>query len=352
MQGAMTPQNILNADLATIGRWLHTGFVWWIDELSSLVPERYRRNARRRARWTARVDRDGVIQLWRDGRPTQATPPSPSAGWRADVVLPAEAVLVRDLDLPRLSNADLGRMLQANMDRFTPFPAERIYFDAPAFADPDDEARARVRLAVIPRERALEALARARALGLEVERLGTEDAGGAPAFDFMAAIRADQGGSSGRRRLALWWSACAGLMALNVLAASLMDLRDVRRLAATVEAEQPRVAAATRIHKAAAAEQGVRLALLARRSQNEPLRIVDALTKALPDRQWTHRLEWNGRTVRIVGFKAQGFDVPGALRHTPALTNPRSLLADMPVKTAAGVEPFDVIADSATRAPK
>jgi general secretion pathway protein L len=348
----MTLQNILNADLATIGRWLHAGFVWWIDELSGLVPERYRRNVRRRAPWTARVDRDGVIQLWREGRPTQATPPSPAAGWRADVVLPTEAVLVRDLDLPRLSNADLRRMLQVNMDRFTPFSAERVYFDAPTLLRPGDEARARVRLAVIPRERALDVLTRARALGLEVERLGTEDEDSDPAFDFMAAIRADQGGSSGRRRLALWWSACAGLVALNVLAIILLDMRDVRRLTAAVETEQPRVAAATRIRETVAAEQGVRLALLTRRSQNEPLRIVDALTKALPEGQWTHRLEWNGRTVRIVGFKTQGFDVPGALRHTPALTNPRSLLSDMPVKTTAGVEPFDVIADSATRTPK
>lgn len=348
----MNLQAILNADLATIGRWLSAGFVWWIDELSGLVPERYRRNARRPARWTARVGDDGAIQLWRDGRPTQAAPPSPSAGWRADVVLPSEAVLVRDLDLPRLSSADLRRMLTANMDRFTPFPAERIYFDAPVFVRPGTEARARVRLAVIARARALDALAAARALGLEVERLGTQDEAGLPEFDFMAAIRTDLGGSSGRRRLAQWWCACACLVMLNILTVVLMDMRDVRRLTTAVEAEQPRVAAATRIREAATAERSVRLSLLVRRSQNEPLRIVDALTKALPEGQWTHRLEWNGRTVRIVGFKTQGFDVPAALRRAPALTNPRSLLADMPVKTAAGVEPFDVIADSATRAPK
>lgn len=348
----MTLQTILNADLGTIGRWLHAGFAWWTDEVSSLVPERYRRSARRRARWTARVSQGGEIQLWRDGRPTQATPPSPSAGWRADVMLPSQAVLVNELDLPRLSKADLRRMLTANMDSLTPFPAERVYFDALAVAHPADETRAQVRLAVLPRERALDVLARARALGLDVERLGVEDEAGAPVFDFMAAIRADQGGGGGRRRLVLWWCACAGLVALNVLTWVLLDMRDLRRLQAVVDAEQPRVAAAIRIREAAAAEQGLRLALLVRRSQNEPLRILDALAKVLPEGQWAHRLEWNGRTVRVVGFKTQGFDVVGALRRTPALTNPRSLLADMPIKTAAGVEPFDVIADSATRPPK
>jgi general secretion pathway protein L len=324
MQGSMTLQTILNADLGTIGRWLHAGFAWWTDEVSSLVPERYRRSARRRARWTARVNQGGEIQLWRDGRPTQATPPSPSAGWRADVMLPSQAVLVNELDLPRLSKADLRRMLTANMDSLTPFPAERVYFDALAVAHPADETRAQVRLAVLPRERALDVLA----------------------------IRADQGGGGGRRRLVLWWCACAGLVALNVLTWVLLDMRDLRRLQAVVDAEQPRVAAAIRIREAAAAEQGLRLALLVRRSQNEPLRILDALAKVLPEGQWAHRLEWNGRTVRVVGFKTQGFDVVGALRRTPALTNPRSLLADMPIKTAAGVEPFDVIADSATRPPK
>ncbi len=342
----MTTRNILDADLGTVGRWIGGGFSWWIDELSTLVPERYRRGVGGRARWSLRPDGDGGHQLHRDGRRTQAWPSSASAGWRADLVLPAQSVLIRELDLPRLSRADLRRMLTANMDRFTPFSAEAVYFDAPVSMRPGREDRSRVRLAVIPREKALAALESARSLGFDIERLGIEDGGGDVAFDFMPAIRADRGGGSGARRLAVWWSACAALLILNVLAAVLMDARDVGRLEAAVEAEAPRAAAAARIRDAATSERSIRLALLTRRSQNEPLRIIDALSKALPAGQWAHRLEWNGRTVRVVGFRTPGGEAADALRGTSALINPRSLLTDMPTRSTAGVEPFDVIADA------
>lgn len=346
----MTLQQLLNADLRTVGRWCREGFAWWIDELASLVPERWR--ARRPSPWTARVGPDGVIQLWRDGRLTQATPPSASAGWRADILLPAEAVLVRDLELPRLSAGDLRRMLTANMDRLTPFPVERVYFDTALSHRSGGDAVQRLSLAVIPRDRARPLLDQARALGLEVGRMGVEAADGRAVFDFMGAIRAEEGGGGRDRQRTLWWSACAGLVGLNVAVAVLMDLRDVRRLEAAVEAGQPKVMAAVKLRQTVTAGQQARLLLLTKRSRNEPLRIIDAVSKVLPDRQWAHRLEWNGRAVRIVGFKTQGFDVLAALRQTPALSNPRSLLSDMPVKTASGVEPFDVIADSAAQAPK
>ena len=87
------------------------------------------------------------------------------------------------------------------------------------------------------------------------------------------------------------------------------------------------------------------MALLTRRSAHEPLRILDAATRALPRGQWVQRFEWNGRAVRLVGFKQPGFDVLTALRG-PALTTPRSLLSDIPTKTAAGEEPFDIMADA------
>ncbi|KSB90008.1 hypothetical protein AS593_11320 [Caulobacter vibrioides] len=351
MQVAMTLQQILNADLATIARWCRDGFSWWVDELADAIPARWRSAGSRHAPWTVRIGDDGAMRIWRDGRQVPPEARSSSALRRADILLPAQAVLVRRIDLPPLSSRDLRRMLAENMDRLTPFAADRVYFDALAEGEGDREGRRRVRLAVILREQAQAVLEQARALGLEVERFGVEAEGGGVEIDFMAAIRAEQGGARDLRR-SVWWSACAGLVALNVAVAVIMDVRDVRRLEAAVAAEQPKVMAAARLRQNVAQGQRMRLDLLNRRSRNEPLRIIDALGKVLPDGQWVHRLEWNGRAVRVAGFKTQGFDVPAALRQTPALTNPRSLLSDMPVKTASGVEPFDVIADSTAKVAK
>jgi general secretion pathway protein L len=348
MQVAMTIQQILNADLSTIARWCRDGLAWWLEELADAIPVRWRSGARRHAPWTARIGDDGAMRLWRDGSRVLSEARPGSSPRRADLLLQADAVLVRRIDLPPLSSRDLRRMLTENMDRLTPFPADRVYFEVSTEGESDREGRRRLRLAVILREQAHAALEQARALGLEVERLGVETENGDVDVDFMVPIRAEQGGARDLRR-PIWWSACAGLVALNVATAVFMDIRDVRRLEAAVAAEQPKVAAAGKLRQAVANGQRMRLDVLSRRSRNEPLRIIDALSKVLPDGQWVHRLEWNGRAVRIAGFKTQGFDVPAALRQTPALTDPRSLLSDMPVRTASGVEPFDVIADSTAK---
>jgi len=342
----MTARRILDADMGEVARAIRQGWAWWVGELSDMAPAGWRGAARRRAPWSVRAGRDGVLGLWRDGVPATGTA-RPPAGARAELVLAPDAVLVRELEMPRLSTADVNRLLVANMDRFTPFSADQVYMDA-RFVAVAGEPRAQLRLAVIVRDRARALLDQARGLGVEITRMGPEARGEAPPIDFLPAIRAQEDGGDHRRRAA-WWMLCAGLLALNVLTAIVLDMRDLGRLRDVVEAEQPRVDAANRMRVAVQAEQDVRLGLLRRRSQNEPLRILAALTQALPAGQWTHRFEWNGRTVRIVGFKTQGFDVPSALRATPALTNPRSLLSDMPIKAANNLEPFDVIADSSTR---
>uniref|UniRef100_B0T7N5 Fimbrial assembly family protein n=1 Tax=Caulobacter sp. (strain K31) TaxID=366602 RepID=B0T7N5_CAUSK len=345
----MTARRVLDADLGEIVRGIQQGWAWWVGELSDMAPASWRRTLRRPTPWSVRAGQDGVLGLWRDGLPVGAMV-GPPANARADLVLPPEAVLVRDLDIPRLSRADLNRLLTANMDRFTPFSADQVYFDARFVAESGD-GKQRLRLAVIIRERARLILHQARSLGVEIARMGPEARDAAPPIDFLPAIMAAEGGGD-RRRLTAWWTVCATLVALNILTAVMLDMRDVSRLRDVVEAEQPRVEAAGRMRQAVQAEQDTRLALLRRRSQNEPLRIIAALAETLPSGQWVQRFEWNGRTVRVVGFKTAGFDVPNALGATPTLTNPRSLLSDMPVKAANGREPFDVIADSSTRGPR
>ena len=38
----MTLQELLNADVSSIGQWARQGFAWWIDELSTLLPANWR----------------------------------------------------------------------------------------------------------------------------------------------------------------------------------------------------------------------------------------------------------------------------------------------------------------------
>ena len=350
----MTLEELLNADVAVIGRLLREGLAWWGRELAELVPPALRARPARSARWLAQMSgEDGSVRLWRGGAPVEVldTPHDVGLGAtlrRADLMLPAGAVLTRDLELPRLSAGDLRRLMTLNLDRFTPFSAERAYFDTVVLERAADGATQRVRLGVIGRANGRAALERAGELGLKAERLGVASGpdGSGFQFDFMPAVRAVEGGDPTRRRLAYLWAACAVLVGLNLAAVVVRDMHDVNRLQGLVDVQQPAVTLALKLRKTVEAEQARRIDLLQRRAADEPLRIIDAATKVLPPGQWVQRLEWNGRAVRLVGFKQPGFDVLAALRATPALRRPRSLLSEAPQRTPSGQEPFDVMADA------
>jgi general secretion pathway protein L len=346
----MNPQTLLNADMATLSRWVRLGLSWWFRELADMVPASLRDRPSRSARSLAELTADGSVRFWKDGAPDTSAGPHGGAPRTVDLLLPPGSVLVQDMELPRLSAADTRRLVELNLDRYTPFTPDKVYFDAVPIGRPAEGARQRVRLGVIFRERGKAALAQADALGLRVERLGVAGGtgGGALEFDFMRAIRAEEGGDPRRRRRTYLWAACAILLMVNVAVAVGRDMNDVAQLQRLIDVQGPTTALALRLRRTVSAERARRIALLTQRAQHEPLRIVDAATRALPKGQWVARMEWNGRAVRLVGFKKPGFDVAAALRG-PALTNPRSLLSDMPTKTVSGDEPFDIMADAAVR---
>jgi general secretion pathway protein L len=195
-------------------------------------------------------------------------------------------------------------------------------------------------------------LALAERLGLKVQRLGLASGdGGQLEFDFTRAVKGGGGLAASSRRRAWLWGACAALAVINVLVAVLEDMNDVRELDRLVEAQRPAVTLAARLRRTVQAEQDRRLALLTRRSVQEPLRILDAVTRSLPQTVWVQRLEWNGRAVRLVGFRSPEADAAAGLQG-PALRNVRSLASDMTTPVAGGKVPFDLMADSAAQVRK
>jgi general secretion pathway protein L len=349
----MTDQNILNTDVSVIWRLLCDGLRWWVNELADMTPPALRRSLGGRAPWVAEAQSlSGPVRMIRRGEVIETLNLESAAAERGRLVelrAPAAAALVQELDLPPLSAADRRRLLELNMDRYTPFTAAQVYFDAAVVGVSENEGRQRVRLAVLEKSRARAVLDLAESLGLAVKRLGVAaaaDGGEAPPFDFMPAVRRDRG-EAARLSLRGWlWAGCAALALANVVVAVVSDMRDVARLQEMVDAQRPMVERVARVRAAVEGERRRRLDLLTRRSTQEPLRILDAVSRALPSQAWVERFEWNGRNLRLAGFRPPELDLAGALRG-PVLSNVRSLASDMPTKTASGQASFDVIADTA-----
>jgi Tfp pilus assembly protein PilN len=124
----------------------------------------------------------------------------------------------------------------------------------------------------------------------------------------------------------------------------------VDRQSQAVDGQQPVVDAVQRLRRRVETEDAARRGLLVRGRRGDPLRMLNALTQAIPAGAWVQHLEWNGQTLRIVGFKRQDIDMAAAIRGSGAFTNPRALTAE-PATGATSTRPFDITADVRTDAP-
>jgi general secretion pathway protein L len=326
----MKANDIFNADMATMGRWARDGLNWWLGELSELLPQTWRRPFLRQAPPVVELGRDGLHPRGQDGE----TAPLPRC---AAIVLPPDAVLTRDIELPILPAVDLRRMVGLDIDRLAPLRADTVVFDLDMGERDAEKGRLRATLGVLPRATVDNAVARARAQGVEPVSLGI-DGGETLRFDFLRASGAASTGRSG-----MWWTGAGVLAALNILFLIYRDDASLDSLREAVESQQATVAVAERLRRKVDEEALHRTALM-ERARHTPLAALAAVTWALPDSAWVQRFEWNPSGVHIAGFQSGSFNTLRALEASPRLRHTRALTA-----TAAAGQPriqgFDIAAD-------
>jgi general secretion pathway protein L len=333
----MTFRDLLGNDLGPWAAGLHQSFQWWTDELARMAPPSWRRRPRPHEAVAEIGSHGPTVRLWRGSR-FQERLEGRSRPLAVYLAAPREQVLTRTLVLPPLPAADLRRLAAQELDRLTPFRPEEVCFDVERL-EPGDRPAGEVLLGVIRLTDLDAAVARAERFGLTPLGVGVLQ-GGRLRFDFLRAVR----GARANRRLIGLWSAVAVLAAINVAVAMWKDMDDVAALRRAVDLQRPTVELATKLRARVEKETADRRALLARRDWNEPMRIEDAATRAFPAPQWIERMEWNGRTVRLAGFRDPNFNVLSAIATQPVLGAPRTLSNGAPGGAGAKVS-FDVIAE-------
>jgi general secretion pathway protein L len=123
----------------------------------------------------------------------------------------------------------------------------------------------------------------------------------------------------------------------------MLRLRDLRQ---QIEAQQPQVADAQALRRKVLGETRRRTDILQRRALGEPLRMLDTVTSAMPPGAWVNRLAWDGKSVRVSGYRQEAVDAAAALRAAPLARNVRNSGTEILTRQAAGL-PFDLTADIA-----
>ncbi len=325
---------ILDTDMTTLARTLRGGLAWWLDELRDMLPPSLRRLGGATpalvATWSG-----SHFTLTRGGTPVTATPdrrrPRPVA-----VEIPAAMVLSRVVALPRLGRRDLAQLIALDSERLMPFPAGEAVLGFVA-GTANDDGSVPVTIAAMPLGNAQAILGAARAAGLAPRRLGPP--GG---FDFLPGM--DAGGSNQAQRY--WWSAVGIMAALLVVTVIGLDIQRTRQFEALVTAHGDAAASARAVRLRVVGEDGRRRAWLTRRAAHDPLALLAAATRALPDGAWVQRLDFDGARLRLAGYKAGNVDPVAALRKVALFATVRPSNSDIAPPQALG-QPFDVTAELA-----
>jgi general secretion pathway protein L len=327
--------------LATLAR---QGFDWWIDELRAMLPDAWRARLTSGPNVWAELRPDGAWRYWKDGRQVQTDRPARDA--RVGLLLPPRAVLIREITTPRMPTSDVRRMVALDIDRLSPLAPSLIYFDM-EIANRDAAEGQKVLLGIVPREIADGVWSAARAEGITPVALGALNDTDPPVrrFNFLPAVLAAAGQTDPGRLRRYGWGAVGALLILNFAVLVGRDIASVQRLQDLVDAQGSTVRAVQALRRRVEAEDARRRDFLARAQRAEPLRIINDLTEALPSDIWVQRLEWNGQTLHIAGFRGAATDVAAAVRGTGDFTNPRAM-SNPPTTRSDQSRPFDITADA------
>jgi general secretion pathway protein L len=341
----VTLQDLLNAEV-DLPALAQRGWSWWVDELSAMAPAQWRARLSSEPRVFAERSSSGEWRFWKDGRAMGRAPPRGGAETRVALLLSPDAVLEQETATPRMPMRDLRRMMGFDIDSLSPLAPELIHFDFEVVDRDLGDGRQRVRIGIVTREAAAILFEAAFAQGLTPARLGVRVDGDGPTsvrYDFLPAVMEATGRPTKGRAVRYWIAAAIALFVLNAGTLVVRDIAETARLQALVDAKTPIVNAALAVRRRVEAEERQRADLLARGARADPLRMMSDVTMALPQGAWVRRLEWNGQTLHLVGFRRRDVDVSAALRSSGAFANTRS---QTPEAVPGSIEyPFDVVTE-------
>ncbi len=323
---------------------------WWVTQLRSLLPERWR-DPTMRLPDALIVDGgalgappgDAMLVQRRRRRERRLGPlgahPVPSAA--RCVLRLAGSPLQRDVTLPSAVEADLPRVLAYDMGRLAPFDAADLFWNWRIVRRDEIRKRLTIQLWYVPRRTLQPLLERLSGLGVGPDSLELVQPTGTV---LRLRLRAP---APGHRR-AIWMAvpAATALLALiatpfvvqsrqmSALDAELADLQPMARRAAQV---QQRLAS-NAPSPAASASEAKRI--------GDTLQVLAAVTNALPDDTVLSDLTFRGHRVTMTGTSQQAAQLIADLSTNGLLRNP-VFVAPIVRDPASGRDSFSLRAELA-----
>ena len=297
-------------------------FAWWGDELAELVPAALRRWAAREAKRSVLAVEDGSLVHHEESggrlaRRGEAILPLGEAahdlaglaalgrrsGGPVGIRLPRGACLIRRIELPAAARRDFDKILKLDLERSTPFRVQDIYCDHVVEDGPARNGKIWVRQIVVKRELLDPIMRQLAAGGIAVDFADCWDEAGKQALpiDLLRAARHEP--TSERRRLspAVILAVCAVVLACSAVAIGLARYEAaLQSLEAETDAAKAKALAVRRSLTGVEASLGQVSELRRLKTARPPaIRVLDELTRLLPDGAWVNYLKVEGDAVEV-----------------------------------------------------
>jgi general secretion pathway protein L len=316
---------------------LHDFLNWWVGRLLELFPERLRGSGLTEADATVITPigepKEGVaVVLRRGGKETllgqfaldpSELPDLPSSSAKPAVLRLSETdVLAKTLVLPLAAERELDQALLFEIDRETPFKPDELYWNHRVEAADRQNARLMVRLVLTPKSQLaplLEPLERVGVTPVRAEIADGPDAG------FWLPLNSDHRSvDRGRRPLLKPLAAGCALLALAAIVTPFvrqsitmakLDQSVAAGRAAATEADKLR----SEITRLAG---GADLILKEREKVGQPLAVLAAATRVLPDDSYLTELQLQQRKLTMSGRSAAAARLIAAVAADSQFHNP------------------------------
>lgn len=332
---------------AAAGLFWNKFWNWWLEELLGLIPERWQQRLRRRGNLLIiEVDEQSLgfrfgsfgnaelitrVTLGEDGSlPGLSIEQLDARVRKADQVIllvPEQRVLRKVITLPAATEPRLENVLRFEMDRYTPFTSEQVFFGYRIVSRERERERIQVELLVVQRDYIDPLLASLAQIDVQPgivtlpESLGSWSGA---TVNLLPASRSHGGqGKWGRNRrlqvamallllvVLIGWPLHQRQQTLTRLQSELQQLKAQAEQSKGVSTELEYLETSRKflLHQQ---DQGPRLLLL-----------LNELTGLLPDHTWLMRFEDNGTSFRLDGESAEASGLISLLEQSPLLENVR-----------------------------
>ena len=308
---------------------------WWTRQMLDLVPDRFARrdpstsNAILATPDDSEADEPGTVllSLRRNGQEQLAGRHTPGQAILPQLLrehpslplllsLPPDRLLTRDVSLPLAAESGYERVLHYEMDRLTPFAADDVFWSAHPLRRNKESGRLDLRLSLVPRAWLAAPLATLQEAGGRPAGIEVRSSTPTGTTQRIAIAHEPPHGRLIQRRML---AAAAGICALLAVAAIALPFMLQASASAAAERRiamlQPAVRQVEALRsRIRAGTAGVDTISAARARLGDPISLLAALTRVLPDDTYLTDLTLRDGLVTLTGQS------PNAVKLIPALS--------------------------------